>query len=128
MRKAAKGRSYPVVAWLEYQSWGDAPAGANAACEAGTGRTLVISSGTVLFEADRPLPAGLTVSLSIAWPVSLSKSVGLTLRVSGRILHARRKVAALAMTRYEFHTRSLSANPRFATAAGENRAIASAAG
>jgi hypothetical protein len=88
---------------------------------------LVLSSGTVLFEADRPLPAGLNVTLSIAWPVSLSKSVGLTLRVSGHIIHARRKIAALAMTRYEFHTRSLSALPRFATE-GDNRAMASAVG
>jgi hypothetical protein len=120
--RTAKDRRYPVTAPLEYRTSGVAMDGTNAVCETGTGRTLTMSSSGVWFEADRALRAGLYVTLSIAWPASLSKLVGLTLRVSGRIVHADRKMAALTMTRYAFHTRSLSAT------AQENRAMAVAAG
>jgi hypothetical protein len=80
--------------------------------ETGAGRTLAMSSSGVLFEADRPLRAGLDVTLSIAWPATLSESVGLTLRVSGRIVYAERKIAVLTMKHHEFYTRRLAAMPQ----------------
>jgi len=52
-------------------------------------------------------PWGAAADLSIAWPASLSKSVGLTLRVRGRIVRAEQNCIALTMTHYEFRTRSL---------------------
>ena len=122
IRSLAKDRKFPVKAALEYWISGVAKDGTHAVCQTGTGRTLAMSSRGVLFEADRKLRAGLEVTLSIAWPASLSKSVGLTLRVSGVIERADRKFAALTMTRYEFRTRSLSA------IAQENRAMAVTAG
>jgi hypothetical protein len=67
-----------------------------------------MSSAGVLFETDQTLRAGLDVDLSIAWPASLSKSVGLTLRVRGRVVRAERNRVAVTMTHYEFRTRSLS--------------------
>ena len=40
--------------------------------ESGEGRTLDVSSGGILFDAGRPLPAGLNVELSVTWPVMLT--------------------------------------------------------
>jgi hypothetical protein len=105
MTYVAKGREYPVNLALEYRI---SEAAMSDPGVTGTGRTLVMSSGEVLFEADRALPTGLDVSLFIAWPASLSRTVGLTLRVSGRIVHASGHVAALTMVRHAFHTRALS--------------------
>lgn len=79
--------------------------------QAGSGRTLTMSSGEVLFEADRELPEGLDVELFIAWPASLSKSAGLTLRIRGCIAHADQARARLTMKKYEFRTRSLPVTP-----------------
>jgi len=118
----ARDRRYPVTAPLEYRTSGIAMDGTNALCETGRGRTLTMSRAGVWFEADRALRAGMYVTLSIVWPASLSEFVGLTRRVSGRIERSHRKIAALRMTSYAFHTRSLSAR------AQENRAMAVAAG
>jgi hypothetical protein len=100
-------RRYPVTIPLEYRVYGVAENGTNEVRQTGSGRTLNMSSGGVVFEADRPLREGLDADLSIAWPASLSKSVGLTLRVRGRIVRAEQNRIALTMTHYEFRTRSL---------------------
>ncbi len=100
-------RRYPVVVPLEYRVYGVAENGTNEVRQTGSGRTLNMSSGGVVFEADRPLQEGLDADLSIAWPASLSKSVGLTLRVRGRIVRVEENLIALTMTHYEFRTRSL---------------------
>ena len=100
-------RRYPVIVPLEYRVYGIAENGTNEVRQTGLGRTLNMSSGGVVFEADRPLQEGLDADLSIAWPASLSKSVGLTLRVRGRIVRAEQNRIALTMTHYEFRTRSL---------------------
>jgi hypothetical protein len=101
-------RRYPVTIPLEYRIYGVAENGTNEVRQKGSGQTLNMSSGGVIFEADRPLQPGLDADLSIAWPASLSKSVGLTLRVRGRIVRVHRNVIALTMTHYEFRTRSLT--------------------
>ena len=103
-----QGRRYPVNVPLEYKIYGVGEGGARQGCEVGSGRTLNMSSAGVLFETDQTLRAGLDVDLSIAWPASLSKSVGLTLRVRGRVVRAERNRVAVTMTHYEFRTRSLS--------------------
>src|SRR3954471_23764732 len=54
--------------------------------DTGTGKTLDLSSGGLLFEPGRHLPAGLNVELSIAWPVMLHDVAPLQLVVSGRIV------------------------------------------
>ena len=92
---------------LEYRVYGIADNGTNEVRLTGSGRTVNMSSAGVIFEADRPLREGLDADLSIAWPASLSKSVGLTLRVRGRIVRADQNRIALTMTHYEFRTRSL---------------------
>ena len=104
-----EGRRYPVTVPLEYRVYGVAENGSSEVRQTGSGRTVNMSSAGVVFEADRPLREGMDADLTIAWPAVLSKSVGLTLRVRGRIVRAEQTRIALTMTHYEFRTRSLPA-------------------
>ncbi len=109
MYERREGRRYPVTIPLEYRVYGVADNGTNEVRQTGSGRTVNMSSAGVVFEADRPLREGMDADLSIAWPATLSKSVGLTLRVRGRIVRVEHNRIALTMTHYEFRTRSLPA-------------------
>jgi hypothetical protein len=51
--------------------------------ETGIGHTIDLSSGGILFNAGRPLPAGHNVELSISWPVLLNDAVPLQLAAKG---------------------------------------------
>ncbi len=75
--------------------------------EAGTGRTLDVSSGGILFEAGRPLPVGLNVELSISWPVLLRDVAPLQLVVTGRIIRVEGDRIAVRMTQHDFRTLGL---------------------
>ncbi len=75
--------------------------------ETGAGRTLDLSSGGVLFDAGRPLPAGLNVELSIAWPVLLRGTAPLQLIVSGRIVRADGTRVAVRTAQHEFRTMAI---------------------
>ena len=70
----------------------------------GAGRTVDLSSGGVCFDAGRPLPAGLNVELSIAWPVLLHNVAAMQLAVSGRIVRSQGMQAAVRITHHEFRT------------------------
>jgi hypothetical protein len=72
--------------------------------ETGVGVTLDFSSGGLLFETDRPLPAGLNVELSIAWPVLLHDVAQLQLVVSGRVVRSQGVRTAIRMVQHEFRT------------------------
>ena len=72
--------------------------------ENGSGRTIDFSSGGILFEADRPMPVGLNVELSIAWPVLLHNVAQLQLLVSGRIVRSQGQRTAIRMVQHEFRT------------------------
>lgn len=72
--------------------------------ETGDGVTIDVSSGGILFEADRPLPIGLAVELSVAWPVLLHNVAQLQLVVSGRVVRSRDGCTALQMMKHEFRT------------------------
>jgi hypothetical protein len=102
-----EGRRYPVTIPLEYRVYGASENGTGEVRHTGSGRTVNMSSAGVIFDSDRPLREGMEADLSIAWPASLSKSVGLTLRIRGRIVRASENRAALTMTHYEFRTRAL---------------------
>src|SRR4051812_15787353 len=52
----------------------------------GVGRTIDLSSGGILFEADRQLPLGLNLELSIEWPALLHDIAPMRLQVTGRIV------------------------------------------
>jgi len=72
--------------------------------DTGTGITLDLSSGGILFETDRQLPTGLNVELSIAWPVLLHNVAPLQLVVTGRIVRASGRRTAIRMMQHEFRT------------------------
>ena len=77
--------------------------------ETGNGRTLDLSSGGVHFETDRPLPVGLNVELSIAWPAVLHNMAPLQLVAHGKIIRNRGDKTAMQMHHHEFRTAGASA-------------------
>ena len=72
--------------------------------DSGSGRTLDFSSSGLLFDAGRPLPVGLNVEISIAWPALLHNVAPMQLVVSGRIIRADGAKAAVRMVQHEFRT------------------------
>src|SRR5581483_11621175 len=72
--------------------------------ESGNGRTLDLSSSGLFFEAGRPLPVGLNVELSIAWPALLHNIAPMQLVVSGRIVRTHGSRTAIVMVQHEFRT------------------------
>jgi hypothetical protein len=86
--------------------------------ESGEGRTLDVSSGGILFDAGRPLPAGLNVELSITWPVMLHNVAPLQLLVYGKIVRSDGRRAAIRMMQHEFRTAGTVMERRLALANG----------
>jgi len=80
--------------------------------DTGVGRTIDLSSGGIFFEAHRPLPVGLNVELSIAWPILLHNSSPLQLLVSGKIVRVSGTRVGVRMTQHEFHTAGTAAGER----------------
>ncbi len=78
----------------------------------GTGRTMDLSSGGVLFETDRPLPVGLQVELHIVWPVLLHNVAPLQLFAFGRIVRSEENRAAVKLAQHEFRTAGIPADHR----------------
>ena len=72
--------------------------------ESGTGHTIDMSSGGILFQAGADLPAGLNVELSIAWPILLHNVSPMQLIVHGRILRSLDGLAAIRTVTHEFRT------------------------
>src|ERR1700731_107861 len=70
----------------------------------GTGQTIDMSSGGILFAAGVELPAGLNVELSITWPILLHNVAPMQLVVNGRILRSRDGLAAIRTVTHEFRT------------------------
>jgi hypothetical protein len=79
---------------------------------AGEGTTVDLSSGGLLFDAGRSLPAGLNVEISISWPVLLRDQATMQLVITGRIVRTNGNRAGVRMVQHEFRT---------AGAAGESR-------
>jgi len=71
----------------------------------GSGRTIDLSSSGLSFIADRPLPIGQNLVVSIDWPVPLDGSVKLQLIMSGIVVRTNGTVTALKIRRHEFRTR-----------------------
>ena len=90
-------RRFPVALQLEYKALRHAEL-----IREGVGRTINISSGGVLFEADGPLDRDLRLELSIEWPVYYRKSPRLRLMAFGEIVRVHEKEAAVRIARREF--------------------------
>lgn len=72
----------------------------------GTGKTLNIGSGGVLFTTEEKLPLGRTVELSVNWPAMLDGTCPLKFVAVGRVVRAEADIAAVRIERYEFRTRA----------------------
>jgi hypothetical protein len=99
--------------------------------DTGSGASVDLSSGGILFDAGRPLPPGLNVELSISWPVLLHNSAPLQLIVSGRIMRTSGTCAAIQMVQHEFRTIAQPAEQRSAASPRNGRtppALIAAAG
>jgi hypothetical protein len=72
--------------------------------DTGSGISVDLSSGGVLFDAGRPMPVGLNIELAISWPVLLYDTAPLRLFVAGRIVRTFGTCAAIQMVQHEFRT------------------------
>jgi len=72
------------------------------AVEVGTGTTVDLSSGGILMHADRSLPVGKKVELSISWPVHAPNIPSMRLVVSGVVVRAQGRWTAVRTTQREF--------------------------
>jgi PilZ domain len=77
--------------------------------EAGSGKTLNISSTGVCFTTDAQLAPGLPVELAIQWPALLRGSVQLRLVTYGIVVRSWGGSAVATIDRYEFRTQGLRA-------------------
>jgi len=71
----------------------------------GTGVTLNIGSGGILFTTEELLPVGRSVELSVNWPARLDGTCPLKFVATGRIVRAEEGCAAVRIERYQFKTR-----------------------
>ena len=79
--------------------------------EAGTGRTVNMSSSGILFESTKPLPVGERIELAIAWPVRLGDTVRLKLCIAGRTVRSSGNSCAVRIQRRDFRTASIQSGP-----------------
>jgi hypothetical protein len=80
-------------------------AGRRGAVETGYGRTIDMSSSGLSFTADKPVPIGHKLDLSIDWPARLDGDVQIQLVASGVVVRNSGAVTALRIERHEFRTR-----------------------
>jgi hypothetical protein len=73
----------------------------------GSGTTLNIGSGGILFTTEEKLPLGRVVELSVNWPARLDGTCPLQFVATGRIVRAELNRAAVRIERYEFRTRRM---------------------
>lgn len=73
--------------------------------ESGTGKTVDISSGGVLFGTEQRLPNGKRVELAVNWPAQLEGGCPLKFMAVGRVVRVEDTQAAMLIEQYEFRTR-----------------------
>jgi len=77
----------------------------------GSGRTVNISAGGVLFEATDPLPAEGRVELAIRWPMGVAKRLELDLCVVGRIVRSFGNCYAIQIQSSQFRSGGIRKSP-----------------
>jgi len=75
---------------------------------AGSGTTLNVSSGGILFQTDETLPAFGSIEISIKWPFALDGGCALKLVMRGRIVRQDRTGIAVKVRQHEFRTAGAS--------------------
>ena len=89
--------------------------------DTGTGQTIDMSSGGILFDAGRHLPEGLNVELSITWPVLLHNVAPMQLLASGRIVRSTGRKVAIQTLQHEFRTAGVTVEQQRNMLASNNR-------
>jgi len=79
----------------------------------GSGSTLNMGSGGILFTTQDQLPVGRSVELSVDWPAQLNGNCPLKFVAFGRVLRSEPRQCAVRIERYEFRTRG-KAGPEMA--------------
>jgi len=74
--------------------------------EAGTGKTINMSSNGVLFTTPQVLLPGRRVEVAISWPAQLNAKVALKLVARGRVVRCEDGAAAIEIQQYEFRTQA----------------------
>src|SRR4051812_37297368 len=71
----------------------------------GSGTTLNMGSGGILFTTEEKLPVGRAIELSVNWPARLDGTCLLQFVATGRVVRSDDRQAAVRIDRYEFKTR-----------------------
>lgn len=77
----------------------------------GTGTTLNIGSGGILFTTEEKLPVGRTVELSVNWPARIDGTCPLKFVAVGRVIRSEPHRAAVRIESYQFKTRGAGGHP-----------------
>ncbi len=72
--------------------------------ESGSGTTVNMSSGGVLFQTDKTLIPGKRVEMAISWPAQLDNRCALKLIARGRVVRSESGMTAVEIQQYEFRT------------------------
>jgi hypothetical protein len=76
----------------------------------GSGETLNMGSGGILFTTQEKLQVGRTVEVAVNWPAKLGGTCPLRFVAIGRVVRAADDRAAVRIQKYEFKTRSAKAD------------------
>src|SRR5947209_2391391 len=88
---------FPMERELKYKVLRDGPT-----LDAGSGQTIDIGSGGVLFHLERDLAEGTFIQLSVSWPVLLDDTCPMRLVIFGRVLRSTGQQCACSIDKYEF--------------------------
>jgi hypothetical protein len=91
-------RRYPIMFEVEYRI------SRRLVVHFGSARTLNISSGGVLLEADDLLPSSGPIRLMVNWPFVLDEVCPLKLVIDGHIVRYEGNRIAIRIEHHEFHT------------------------
>jgi len=92
-------RRYPITLEIEYKLLRKGRVE-----RLGLGRTLNVSSGGVLFEANESLPAGSSIEILMQWPFLLEGVCPLKLVIHGSVVRSDSKRIAVRTKHHEFRT------------------------
>jgi len=97
---------FPMERELKYKVLRDGPT-----LDAGSGQTIDIGSGGVLFHLERDLAEGTFIQLSVSWPVLLDDTCPMRLVIFGRVLRSTGQQCACSIDKYEFRTQARAIQP-----------------
>jgi c-di-GMP-binding flagellar brake protein YcgR len=90
-------RRYPIILAVQYKCKHER------AQQHGSGTTINISSGGILFRSTEMLPLQSPIELALSWPVPLD-DCPLKLVMRGRVVRSASEATAVSVLRYEFRT------------------------